>query len=287
MKMFKRIHIKCHSESAAGWRKILFFPFSAKRAPSLCCASFRMTGFSITEVLMAVGVLAVGMIFIAGVFPVAIYFTTVSMERTIAAVAADEAFAKIRLYDPNFNDLSNFSVNTCKDFSEVKKMPDAEFAYPSTDITGPKQYYWSAICRRINSAGPNDVNNVQVTVFVSRKPGPGLKYPDPKGGPDIALPKPFKVKVLGSVGSSELQIDGTPAEVDVWKTYINDGSTIVDNATGKIYRVLERYASDNQDRILLDKNWEDGTTGSVWVVPPAVGSGKNPCMAVYQKEIRF
>jgi hypothetical protein len=280
MKMFKRVHIKCHSESAAGWRRILFFPFSAKRDSSLRYASFRMTGFSITEILMAIGVLAVGMIFIAGVFPVAIYFTTISMERTIAAVAADEAFAKIRLYDPNSNDLSNFSVNTCKDFSDVKKIPEDEFAYPSTDTTGPKQYYWSAICRRVDA---NDPNTVQVTVFVNRKPGPGLKYPNPKGSAfaDIDWPKPVKVGVTGIVNSNELTIT-------VEKTYINDGSTIVDDATGKIYRVLERYAAQD-DRILLDKNWEGGTSGPVpvWVVPPAVGSGKNPCMAVYQKEIRF
>ena len=47
---------------------------------------------------MAVGIMAVGMVFIAGVFPVGIHFTTIATERTIAAVVADEAFAKIKLY---------------------------------------------------------------------------------------------------------------------------------------------------------------------------------------------
>jgi Tfp pilus assembly protein PilV len=55
-------------------------------------------GFSLTEVLLAIGTLAVGMLFIAGVFPVGIHFTTIASERTIAAVVTDEAFAKIRLY---------------------------------------------------------------------------------------------------------------------------------------------------------------------------------------------
>ena len=55
-------------------------------------------GFSLIEVLLAVGIIAVGMLFIAGVFPVGIHFTTIASERTIAAVVADEAFAKIRLY---------------------------------------------------------------------------------------------------------------------------------------------------------------------------------------------
>ena len=54
-------------------------------------------GFSLTEVLLAIGVLAVGMILVAGVFPVAIHFSTVSTERMIASAVADEAFATIQL----------------------------------------------------------------------------------------------------------------------------------------------------------------------------------------------
>jgi len=64
------------------------------------------SGFSLTEVLLAVGTLAIGMIFISGTFLTGIHFSTIATERTIAAVVADEAFAKIRLYgvdpvDPN------------------------------------------------------------------------------------------------------------------------------------------------------------------------------------------
>jgi len=55
-------------------------------------------GFSLTEVLIAVGILMVGMLMVAGLFPVAIHLTAVSTERTIGAVVADEAFAKMRLY---------------------------------------------------------------------------------------------------------------------------------------------------------------------------------------------
>lgn len=57
----------------------------------------RHKGFSLTEVLLSLGTLAIGMMFIAGVFPVGIHFATVTTERSIAAAAADEAFAKIRL----------------------------------------------------------------------------------------------------------------------------------------------------------------------------------------------
>ena len=51
------------------------------------------SGFSLTEVLLAVGTLAIGMIFISGTFLTGIYFATIATERTIAAVAANEAFA--------------------------------------------------------------------------------------------------------------------------------------------------------------------------------------------------
>ncbi len=59
-------------------------------------------GFSLVEVLIAIGILAVGRLFVAGTFPVGIYFTAVASEKTTAAVVADEAFAKIQLYGFRF-----------------------------------------------------------------------------------------------------------------------------------------------------------------------------------------
>jgi hypothetical protein len=82
------------------------------------------------------------------------------------------------------------------------------------------------------------------------------------------------------------------------RTFVNDGCAIVDDRTGRIYRVLKRYASDDS-RILLDRDWNDDAGGpeAVWVVPPPIAagtlpgmkicSGRNPCIAVYQKEISF
>jgi len=197
-------------------------------------------GFSLTEVLLAVGTFAIGMIFVAGVFPVAIYFTTIATERTIAAVVADEAFAKIRLYgivDFNSPPWPLDPTIACVDFNDVSFVNQSEFAYPSTS-TNPaeKRYYWSALCRRV------DVSNVQVTVFISRKVGAGTKYWYQK--PDdtlttVVYPVPIWVGVWGVFGNKELTIQN-PDE----KTFINDGYTIVDDENGQIYRVLKRYADD-------------------------------------------
>jgi prepilin-type N-terminal cleavage/methylation domain-containing protein len=250
------------------------------------------SGFSLTEILIAVGILAVGMTFIAGVFPAGIYLTTIATERTIAAVAADEAFAKIRIYAVgDLNDtsddirLNNLQENDLMDFNDTAvfsataDINSNEFAYPSTDTVAEKQYCWSALCRRAGS-DPNRL--VQVTVFVSRKVSPNLKYPAPPVGVGLVdWPTPVKVSVSQGSNANELQISGGN------EALINDGYTIVDDATGRIYRVLERYAPPADDTILLDGRWEGGASGFVWVVPPPVGGGRYPCIAVYQKVIRF
>jgi Tfp pilus assembly protein PilV len=230
------------------------------------------SGFSLIEVLLAVGTLAIGMIFIGGTFLAGIHFSTIATERTIAAVAADEAFAKIKLYggiDTSW--LSALSTTECKDFSQLVPVDANEFAYPSTDTDlAEKQYFWSALCRRV-ADNPNRL--VQVTVFVSRKVGSGS-----------ARPVLVKVNVQQNISNnSELVItDGNEA-------LINDGYTIVENTRGKIYRVIKRYAPPDDERVIqLDRNWIvffDPTI--VWVVPPPVGGGRYPCIAVYQTEIRF
>jgi hypothetical protein len=233
---------------------------------SRCRFSETRPAFSLMEVLIAVGTLALGMLFIASVFPAGVYWTTVASERTISAVAADEAFAKIKLYGVNISGLSPITQTQVESVSSIYS---GEYGYPSYGAAGEqKKYWWSAICRKI------DTNDVQVTVFVSRKIGAGTKYPNLI---DPNRPIAVKVGVTGIVGNNELTITGN-------KTFINDGYTIVDDTSGQIYRVLERYRSPD-DRIRLDKNWQGGN--AVWVIPPPVGGGRYPCIAVYQKVMRF
>ncbi len=271
---------------------------------------YKKSGFSLTEVLLAIGVLTVGMIFIAGVFPVAIHFTTIATERTTAAVVADEAFAKVRLYavgDPNtINDNidpNELKTNELKDFNDSDIFPatadvDADvFAYPSDpniDVS-KKQYFWSALCRLTEeydaTSNPNPL--VQVTVFVSRRTSPNLNYYNKNSDGEVSWPTPaeidwplpvkVEVEQPGGLGNNELRIKKSNE-----KSFINDGYTIVDDETGEIYRVLERYAATPADTILLDRKWNpDITPDYVWVVPPPVNGGRYPCIAVYQKLIRF
>jgi type II secretory pathway pseudopilin PulG len=261
-----------------------------KRLMSNIECRIKRHGFSLTEVLLAVGTLAVGMLFIAGVFPVSIYFTTIASERTIAATVADEAFAKIKLYGISDANLSYISQNLYENVALTRPF-GGEFAYPSTptSVIAAKKYWWSAICRRI------DISDVQVTVFISRKAGTATTYLTTLNTaiyPPIR-PVAMAVEVTGTAGDYELTITGITGN----KTWINDGYTIVDNATGQIYRVLERYKAPNDSVIRLDKPWRPDLppqtfTAIVWVVPPpppppVSTGGRYPCIAVYQKVMRF
>ncbi|MBM4104673.1 MAG: prepilin-type N-terminal cleavage/methylation domain-containing protein, partial [Planctomycetes bacterium] len=58
----------------------------------------RQKGFSLTEVLMATGILAIGLMLVAMAFPVGVKLVSVSTERAIADAAIGEAAAKMRLY---------------------------------------------------------------------------------------------------------------------------------------------------------------------------------------------
>ena len=120
---------------------------------------------------MAVGTLAVGLLFIAGTFMTGIFFATVSTERTIAAVAADEAFAKIRLFGLDLAD-GNLKTAEFVPYEQITSLATEEYLYPSTVDTSGSQYSWAALCKRVSSTS----RLVEVTVFVSRQGGTHGRY---------------------------------------------------------------------------------------------------------------
>ena len=256
----------------------------------------RQFGFSLTETLLAVGTLAVGLLFIGGTFMTGVYFSSVATERTIAASVADEAFAKLQLYrlEP---DASGLSTTQFVPFERIKAIPASEYLYPSTGESSSGQYSWTAICRR---AGTNS-RLIQVTVFVCRSSGTDAKYWVRKTGAATgfdtsALPRPVRVTIASDAASpttGEVTIvDPNAADGVDERAFINDGAFIVDDATGRIYRVLERLAAQ-PDRIRLALTRPDPEKSltppgsSVWVVPPPASGGRGPVIAVYQKVLRF
>jgi prepilin-type N-terminal cleavage/methylation domain-containing protein len=236
----------------------------------------KQSGFSLTEVLMAVGILTVGMLLVATMFPAAIYMTTVASERTMAAIVADEAFAKIQLY--GIEDASN-DPNKCFDWGDemliANKIAESEFEYPSVDpCSNSSQYYWSALYKKKNDILGD--KEYLITVFVARKTNPGLTYIS-NSGSGSSRPVPYEITGLNELKDSpELTISAGNEKL------VNPPAKIIDNATGKLYAVVKRNDAD----VTLDRPLEENIA-DIWLIPPSETGGKNAGIEVYQRIIKF
>jgi prepilin-type N-terminal cleavage/methylation domain-containing protein len=208
----------------------------------------RQSGFSLTEVLLAIATLAIGMLFVGGTFMLGIHFSRLSTEQSIAPVVAEEAFAKMALYGVT----GWSSDNTWSELSLVDAN-DWEYRYPSAKNQTLKQYYWTAIGHRIVGSDLNEV-----TVFVMRH---GALAPSLADQSLMAMP----------LKSTAWALDPN----------IMDGMSVVSDDTGDILRAsVERGSVDVTLRPALD----DEPT-AVWFMEPR--DGRNPCVAVFQRKIRF
>jgi len=248
----------------------------------------RHNGFSLLETLLAVGTLAIGMVFVAGTFLAGTFFTTLSTERTVAMTVADEAFAKIQLYAPGVQLVSTSSQR----YDLMGLMPASEFTYPSMEgDPAARQYSWRALLRPINDSG--DV--AQCTVFVSRRVATKGHYyaeiPTNYSDPNASdYPQLLKIDVTNSSDTGDPNSVISILDPDE-QIFINDGMTVVDDRTGAIYRVVERYA-DRPTVVELDRPWvqadgTEATTGALWVLSPALSGGRYPLVAVYQTVLEF
>ena len=270
----------------------------------------RNKGFSLVEVMISAGILAIGFVLIAGAFPVGAKLTAIATERTIGLAASQEAFAKIRLYGVDDNDIDwpglSASVNyglvasagTNLDYNVLAPDPpplvavamsvDAldQYNYPSTNIVDKKKYRWSALCRDLSGG------KVQVTVFVCRLTGFGAVYPevDRNGAlSGLTTGYPAALKIMRDdpdvpPGSLELtdniiKIDTSDPAIDPdveIEKYVTVGSTLVDDRTGTLMYVTGWEDTDpgnpeNPIIITLLNPVDETQLGDYfWVIPPSV-----------------
>ena len=285
----------------------------------------QLKAFSLVEVIIAMGILAVSMIFILGAFPLAILWNNRATEKTIASCVAKEAFAKVKFYAvgakaPDVNSIADnilygqIAASQMADFADGSlwdfvnpPQPETfgpkkdDFVYPTDGKIAnynDKQYSWMALCRYLtpyNPAGP--VPDVQMTVFICRKTSSNQTYYD--GSQFVNRPVAVKIAVT-KVAADVLRIDnvGGAASVTDDRPIFKRGAVIVDDATGEVYRIREikeQTSSNVEARLLvLDRDF-NSTSTDIWVVAPAAkvngGSiiymGKNPCVGVYQKIMKL
>ena len=74
--------------------------------------------------------------------------------------------------------------------------------------------------------------------------------------------------------------------------YVNPPTVVLDDATGKIYHIIDRKEVSGSQIVTLDRPWENTpallpAVDSIWLIPPPVSGGKNADIEVYQEIIRF
>jgi hypothetical protein len=142
--------------------------------------------------------------------------------------------------------------------------------------------------------------------------GMNAKYYDmdaPPANRDNLWPVPVKVQVsyaaFGKVITVGLNTQfNASGETLTACRFFTEGCSIVEDKTGIIYKVLEMQDSPPKDGVretlVLNNTFPNGginnnndpnfpPTGSpyVWVVPPAVGGTRSPCIGVFQSDITF
>lgn len=287
--------------------------------------SSRQNGFSLTEVMMAAGILAIGFMLVAGSFPVAIKLTAEKTEGSIGAVTANEAFAKIRIYYVNSVNLysdrqrpfSRFLLADDYGLTEwqLDRLLLAESCYPSTnspiedvdsgawDDRLGQGYTWSALLRKTDSG------NLQATVFVVRltEGNSQYKYYIPAQNPDngeIAsdtrdFPSPVPViRVDDGLPPgqmvTEIEVDKTaPANDELLQggtmECLSRKAELVDDLTGKIMKVEAKSDPAATTLILeLAEPVEEAALGDrFWIIPAEDDSKRYPCVGVYQRTLTF
>lgn len=276
---------------------------------------------------MAMGILGVGLVLIAMVFPVGVKLTSVAAERTIGTIAANEAFAKMQQWgfplqsdwltvpgqaSMEYVNLVNAKYRTVPGWI-LKDPAWDEFLYPSAATQGqPRSYHWSGLCRRI------DERQVQVTVFLTRKIAADMRYYSqnyyfathnyirsneavwPSPVPVMLQYNPSNLKelrVLDGAGNEYWNLN--PGQTRAAFGFFDNNTVLVDDRNGNIYTVMEYKASTQngpRDTLVLleGMRWNGYAFGAAplpsdplrfWVIPPGVGSTRNPVIGVVQKTL--
>jgi len=223
----------------------------------------RRAAFSLVELMIALGVLAIGIAMVAGLFPAAIKQTEISYNDAVGTIIAQNglAMARATLNDFNIDIPGNIGDplqvvvdddNTHGTASGRTKLPAALRAYrDNPDLTAPTDKGFLVLGRKISS------NEAQLVIVAYAKKNPSDNV------------------TAVSINISSISADAATVSLNMPNARRLSPLILAD--TGR-YAIIEKI--EQPDILYLDHQKLDGLAGDAWVVVEAGQSGVSPAMAV-------
>lgn len=257
----------------------------------------KQLGFSLAEIMVAIGILGIGLILVAASFPVGMDQHRRMTEKTMARTIANNAKNLIRnginvdlfTFDNNTHfrpvPLHNFAMDDTEDNApnDQSSLDFLDRVYPLPKATlgdtwqmrrnhrfnlaKRSRYGWCAVWRATGTMSPNDVEKRQreVVIFVTRKaeqdagfyPSKDINTPPDS---DLAQPDPVDVDVHQSSLTYAPDPDSDSLRVSNSGGFdlLSEGGFIVDAAHGGVYKIVAlRDPSLGGKNIRLDRQIVD------------------------------
>ncbi len=242
----------------------------------------RNAGFSLTEVLMAAGILAMGFMMVLTLFPLGLKLTAKQTEATIGTLAAREAFINASLLLQSDTAKAGGVGAAYKDFDDIFGVDDYDarlFVYPSASNVPDEEKKYNTTLLVGNVSG----DYAEAIVFSCRRVGEEARFPiDEVSDSDRPVVLSRAVTAVGDL----LTFAGGVRPIS---SYLCFESEIVADNDGQIYKVVEIMAATWQvklDRVVTE-TIETGTFDKIWFVPPAIGASKSAAVSVSRQSIRI
>jgi prepilin-type N-terminal cleavage/methylation domain-containing protein len=246
-------------------------------------------GFSLIEVLVALLLLAIGLLMVAMVFPVAGNWTRQTAEESIAQSMARNAVAIIKtrygIDGPGSNALSSFNSAIVVPLPGIRSIPLGERAYqfgsptPYPAANPPVcTYFWTALARLTpNQTGDGRSIDIYILVFH-------------KGSPEqVFAPAP-----LTKHDQRAEEDDPSPTNPPYFPTLLATPSTpptiilrIGEYGVGQNSGTLFRMVVGADGNGVAAPPMSSATDPLIWIAPPAIGTSASPLVYIYQTTISF